>query len=82
IMRKLAKFSETVEQAAAEYSPHHLCRYLFELSQDFNAFYESSPVIAEKDEKNRSFRLELVSATAQVLKNGLNLLGIESVEKM
>jgi arginyl-tRNA synthetase len=82
VLRQLQQFPEIVEQTAKELLPNIICNYLFELSQIFNAFYESSPVLAEKDDQLRSFRLELITATAQVLKNGLHLLGIEAPEEM
>ncbi|HYV33756.1 MAG TPA: arginine--tRNA ligase, partial [Candidatus Limnocylindria bacterium] len=82
VMRKLIKFSEIVEQVSQDYLPNNLCNYLFELSQTFNAFYHEVPVTQEPDEKLKSFRLNLITATAQVIKNGLYLLGIEAPEEM
>jgi arginyl-tRNA synthetase len=58
------------------------CNYLFELSQNFNAFYEKAPILSETDENLKAFRLQLISATAQVLNNGLFLLGIDAPEEM
>jgi arginyl-tRNA synthetase len=55
---------------------------LFELSQAFNSFYQEVPVLQEKNDELRLFRLNLIIATAQVLKNGLYLLGIEAPEEM
>jgi arginyl-tRNA synthetase len=82
VLRKLHQFPEILELAAQDYMPNYLCQYLFELSQAFNSFYESMPVLQEKDEEKRSFRLNLITATAQVIKNGLYLLGIEAPEEM
>lgn len=82
VLKKLFKFSEAVEQVVVEYTPNLICNYLFELAQNFNAFYEEMPVLKEEDEAKRNFRLNLIYATAQVLKNGLNLLGIEAPEEM
>ena len=62
--------------------PNNLCNYLFELSQSFNAFYQEVPVLQEKDKALKSFRLNLITATAQVIKNGLYLLGIDAPEEM
>ena len=53
--------------------------YLFGLAQRFNGFYNLNQVVGGE---NEDFRLRLVAAVAQVLKNGLSLLGIEVVEKM
>jgi arginyl-tRNA synthetase len=62
--------------------PHILCNYLFELSQIFNSFYEAMPVMREKDPDRQTFRLGIISATAQIIKNGLYLLGIEAPTEM
>jgi arginyl-tRNA synthetase len=82
VLRKLTQFPEVVNLVAGDYLPNLLCNYLFELSQAFNAFYQEIPVLAEKDETLKLFRLQLITATAQVLKNGLYLLGIEAPEEM
>jgi len=82
VMRKLIQFPEVLPQVLVEYLPNLLCNYLFELSQTFNAFYQEIPVMQEKDEQLKSFRLQLITATAQVIKNGLYLLGIEAPEEM
>ena len=82
LLRQLQKFPETVEQTAENYSPNLICSYLFTLSQDFNAFYESSPVLNAKNSNLKVMRLALVTTTVQVIKNGLNLLGIEVLERM
>ncbi len=82
VMRKLCQFPEVVERAGKFFQPNIICSYLFELSQSFNTFYQTVPVLKEKDEQLRIFRLQLITATAQVIKNGLDLLGIEAPEEM
>jgi arginyl-tRNA synthetase len=82
VLRKLNQFPEILEQITQDYLPNGLCNYLFELSQTFNTFYHEVPVIQETDEALKSFRLQLITATAQVIKNGLYLLGIEAPEEM
>ncbi len=82
VLRKLNQFPEIVAYAAREYIPTHLCTYLFELSQNFNTFYQAVTVLSEEDEAKRTFRLGLIAGTAQVLKNGLTLLGIDAPEQM
>lgn len=80
---KLARFSETIEQTAREGMPHLLCGYLYDLSGAFMSFYEACPV--NKDgvaEELRNSRLQLCSLTAGTIKQGLDLLGIETVEQM
>jgi arginyl-tRNA synthetase len=78
---KLLQFSETVELLAADCLPNQLCLYLYELSGVFMRFYEACPVLkAEGDE--RATRLGLCQVTALTLKQGLNLLGITTLEQM
>jgi arginyl-tRNA synthetase len=55
---------------------------LFELAQTFNAFYQEVSILKEADESKKEFRLSLITGTAQVLENGLYLLGIETPEEM
>lgn len=85
VLRLLYRFDETIQQAAAEYSPHHLCIYLFEVAQSFNAFYNKCSILGkegEVDTDSRTFRLALTQATANVIQIGLRILGIETLEKM
>lgn len=82
VMRKLTQFMEIIEVASKDQLPNVICNYLFELSQVFNSFYESVSVNNEQDVLKKNFRLELCKSVAQVIKNGLNLLGIEAPEEM
>jgi arginyl-tRNA synthetase len=71
-----------MQNAATLYAPHMLCNYLYELAQQFNNFYKNVPVIKANTMGEKNARLQLVSAVAQVLVNGLSVLGIKTVEKM
>ncbi len=82
LLRQLTIFPEIIEEAAEKYSPNVVATYLFNLAKTFNSFYEKFPILKEKDKKKKSNRLLLVMATAQIIKNGLAILGIDVVEKM
>lgn len=82
VLRKLIQFPEVVAQVAVDFFPNNLCNYLFELSQLFNSFYQEVPVLQEENAELKDFRILLISATAQVISNGLYLLGIEAPEEM
>lgn len=82
LVKLLCYFPEMVEESAKKYSPNLICNYLFELAQNFNNFYEALPVLKAKTKDIKKVRLALVKATAQVLRIGLNLLGISSPERM
>jgi len=70
---------EVVESAAKNFAPQQLCAYLFETAQKFNGFYERNKVIGVK---NQSLRLSLTLLVGEVIKKGLEIIGIETVEKM
>ena len=78
---KLLQFAEVVEVVAREGYPNLLCNYLYELADSFMKFYESCPVLSA-DEPLRSSRLQVALLTARTIQQGLNLLGIETVERM
>jgi arginyl-tRNA synthetase len=82
LSRKLLDFADSVHMAAEEYRPHYLCLYLFELATLFHKFYEACPVLIAEEEGVRISRLMLCDLTAQTLRQGLNLLGIDVVEQM
>lgn len=79
--RKLLDFADSLLLAAAEYRPHYLCTYLFELATLFHRFYEACPVL-NAEPGVRDSRLLLCDLTARTLQQGLNLLGIDTVEQM
>ncbi len=80
---KLLQFNETLEQAAAEAYPHLLCTYLYELASLFMSFYEACPILKQGVAAElRDSRLVLSHKVAQTLAHGLDLLGIEVMDKM
>lgn len=82
VLRQLYQFPEVVINSAQEYVPTYICTYLHELSQLYNSFYNKHAILGADDNSQKQFRLQLTSATAQVLKNGLYLLGINAPSKM
>ncbi|MEH6457392.1 MAG: arginine--tRNA ligase [Cocleimonas sp.] len=78
---KLLQFSEAVEVVAKDGTPNFLCNYLFELSGNFMSFYEACPIM-KADEATKHSRLKLAQLTADTLKTGLDLLGIDVMERM
>ncbi|WP_421868701.1 arginine--tRNA ligase [Motiliproteus sp.] len=80
---KLLQFGEVVDQVARDAYPHQLCNYLYELASLFMKFYEACPMLrSDVATETRDSRLRLSHSTAQVLQSGLELLGIEVMERM
>ena len=80
---KLLQFDEVIHQVAAECYPHSLCNYLYELSSLFMSFYEHCPILkSDVATETAQSRLQLCAHSASVLQKGLDLLGIEVMEKM
>jgi len=82
LARHLLNFGLTLEAVAEELRPNYLCNYLFELAGKFTSFYENCPVLKAETEATRDSRLALCDLTGRVLQQGLQTLGIETVEQM
>ncbi len=78
---KMSEFPEVISACAQDLDPSALTLYLFELAKMFSKFYESVPIL-KSDGETKKARLFLISCVRQVLKNGLNLMGIEELERM
>ncbi|ABI40562.1 MULTISPECIES: arginine--tRNA ligase [Shewanella] len=79
---KLAQFGEILSRVIDKGQPHVLCGYLYELAGAFSSFYEACPVLAADNDEQKHSRLLLSQLTANTLQKGLNLLGIETLERM
>lgn len=76
VARFIMQFPDVVADAASRYAPNALCTYLFQLAQAFNLFYAKHSILGNPK------REVLTAATAQVIQNGLYLLGISTLERM
>ena len=81
LARKLVGFSSALDQALEDLRPHFLCGYLFDLAGAFSTFYNAEKVLVE-DAASRQSRLALCAATLNILRAGLHLLGLETLERM
>lgn len=77
----LNRYSEIVELAAISYEPHLIAHYLRDLAQAFHSYYNQHIFLVD-DDNLRNARLNLIAATQQLIKNGLNLLGVNTLEVM
>ena len=79
---KLLQFEEAVQVVGKDGTPHVLCAYLYELAGAFSSFYEHCPILNHDDQQVKLSRLKRALLTERTLKQGLDLLGIKTVEKM
>jgi len=77
----LARYSDSVKLVLDDYRPNLLCTYLLELARSYHSFFEACPVLKSEGQV-RETRLVLCDLTSRVLKDGLDLLGIDVPERM
>lgn len=82
LLNKLYLYPSVLESAAASIDPSEVANYLYELAKNFHKFYHDHPILQAESEAAKHFRLSLSRLVAQVLKSGMELLGIEMPEQM
>ena len=81
LLQQMIDYPQVIENAAQDLAPHLIAFYLKELAADFHSYYNASRFLVE-DQAVKLARLALIAATAQVMRNGLALLGVSAPEKM
>lgn len=81
LMQSLARYPDMLAAAAADHAPHDVTFYLRELAAAYHSYYDAERVLVD-DEGTRAARVALIAAVAQVLKNGLAVLGVSAPQKM
>jgi arginyl-tRNA synthetase len=81
LLQRLIDYPQVIENAAQDLAPHLIAFYLKELAADFHSYYNASRFLVD-DEAVKTARLALIAAAAQVIHNGLALLGVSAPEKM
>ncbi|APZ46809.1 arginine--tRNA ligase [Polaribacter reichenbachii] len=82
LLKQLALFPETVQQAAANYSPAIIANYTYDLVKEFNSFYQNVSILGEEDQNKKIFRVQLANKVADTIKHAFSLLGIKVPERM
>ena len=82
VIKNIAEFPIIIEEAYKNFKPHILANYLYHIASNFNQFYRDCPVISEENNELKKARLMIVKGTKIVIKNGLNLLGIDAPNEM
>lgn len=82
LIKTINGFTAAVHEAADNYSPAVVANYCYDLAKTFNQFYDACPVLKEQDAAARLFRLQLCKEVAEVIRRGMQLLGITVPERM
>ncbi len=82
LIMQLANYKIVVEKAAEVLSPALVANYVYDLVKTYNSFYQSNPIMNQEDEDIKQFRLSVSDLTAKTIKKSLQLLGIETVNRM
>lgn len=82
LLKQLALFPETIQQAATNYSPAIIANYTYDLVKEFNSFYQNVSILGEENEDKKVFRVQLAHKVAETIKSAFSLLGIEVPERM
>lgn len=82
LMLDMTRFPDVFAQASAEYAPHKLCAYIYDLANDFNRFYHETKILAEEDQDKKKGYIALISYCKDILETCIELLGFSAPEKM
>ncbi|WP_298765446.1 arginine--tRNA ligase [uncultured Polaribacter sp.] len=82
LLKQLELFPETIQQAAANYSPAVIANYTYDLVKEFNSFYQNISILGEEDLNKKIFRVQLAKKVADTIKAAFSLLGITVPERM
>ncbi len=82
LMLKLAAYNDVAETAFAEKAPHKLCQFIYELSDAFGSFYNTTMILKEEDEEKKAAYIRLICLVKDVLESCIHLLGFEAPERM
>ena len=82
LLKQVVLFPETIQQAAANYSPALVANYTYDLVKEYNSFYQSVPILGSENEKEKIFRVQLSKKVGDIIKAAFSLLGIVVPERM
>lgn len=82
LLKTIALFPDTVDQAGSEHSPAVIANYCYELTKQFNQFYHDHSILNESDPVKKNFRLVLSTVVVKILRTGMGMLGIEMPDRM
>ena len=82
LIKVLMEYPQVIQDSASNYSPALLANYIYDLVKEFNGYYQNVPILVADNEKTIAFRVAISKKVANVIKSGMNLLGISVPDKM
>lgn len=82
LIKLMETYPTVIQNAAQAYSPAIVANFVYDLVKEYNSFYQAIPILPEKDEKLRIFRVQLSKKVGEIIQSGFALLGIEVPERM
>ena len=82
LLKQLELYPDTIQQAAANYSPALIANYTYDLVKEFNSFYQNVSILGEENQDKKIFRVQLAKKVANTIKSAFSLLGIRVPERM
>ena len=82
LMLDMTRFADVFAQASAEYAPHKLCAYIYDLANDFNRFYHETKILSEEDFKVQASYIGLLVLTKNILETCIDVLGFSAPDRM
>lgn len=82
LMLEISRYNEVMESSFAEKAPHKLCQYIYDLSEDFNHFYQDVIILTEENKEQQGSWIQLISLAKDVLSSCIDVLGFEAPERM
>lgn len=82
LMRSIAGFNRTMQEAYEELAPHKICAFIYQLSNDFNSFYHGTRILTEEDQTQKEHWIALLYLTEKVLETCINVLGFQAPDRM
>ena len=82
LLKQLELYPDTIQQAAANYSPALIANYTYDLVKEFNSFYQNVSILGEENQDKKIFRVQLAKKVADTIKSAFSLLGIRVPERM
>jgi arginyl-tRNA synthetase len=82
LIKVLMEYPQVIQDSASNYSPALLANYIYDLVKEFNGYYQNVPILVADSEKTIAFRVAISKKVANVIKSGMNLLGISVPDKM